>query len=172
MTARPGPERKPRPSLVSIGFVIGVLAAVIADQLVDVGVRTLDAPFDLLGGALRLAPSTNDGIAFGLLQGTGLLPVILSVGVMVGIAIFAHRHRADALLSAGLGLLVGGALANLFERLTRGAVLDYVDMGLGDLRWPTFNVGDIAISIAILILVTGSVWRDRFTRPSSAQGSP
>jgi signal peptidase II len=153
---------------VSIGFVIGVLAAVIADQLVDAGVRTLDAPRDLLGDALRLAPSTNDGIAFGLLQGTGPMPIVLSVGVMVGIAVYARRHRADTLLSVGLGLLVGGALANLIERLTRGAVLDYVDMGLGDQRWPTFNVGDIAISIAIVILVTVSVWRDRPTRPSSA----
>jgi signal peptidase II len=153
---------------VSIGFVIGVLAAVIADQLVDAGVRTLDAPRDLLGGALRLAPSTNDGIAFGLLQGTGPMPIVLSVGVMIGIAVYARRHRADPLLNAALGLLVGGALANLIERLTRGAVLDYVDMGLGDQRWPTFNVGDIAISIAIVILVTVSVWRDRPTRPSSA----
>lgn len=167
MTARPGRERTAAPRLVSIGFVIGVLSAVIADQLVDAGVRTLDAPRDLLGGALRLVPSTNDGIAFGLLQGTGPLPVILSVGVMVGIAIYAHRHRADTLLSAALGLLVGGAVANLIERLSYGAVLDYVDMGLGDLRWPTYNVGDIAISIAILILVTGSVWRDRSTRRSS-----
>ena len=96
------------------------------------------------------------------------MPVVLSVGVMVGIAIYAHRHRADAPLSAGLGLLVGGALANLIERLTYGAVLDYVDMGLGDLRWPTYNVGDIAISIAILILVARSVWRDRSIRPSAA----
>ena len=168
MTARPGHERTARPGIVSIGFVIGVLAAVIADQLVDAGVRTLDAPRDLLGGALRLAPSTNDGMAFGLLQGTGPLPIVLSVGVMIGVAVYAHRHRADTLLSAGLGLLVGGALANLVERLTRGAVLDYVDMGLGDLRWPTFNVGDIAISIAIVILVTASAWRDRPTRPSSA----
>ena len=86
---------------------------------------------------------------------------------MVAIVAFAHRHRADRPAALGLGLLLGGALANLIERLTRGAVLDYVDMGLGDLRWPTFNVGDIAISIAILILVAGSVWRDRPTRQSS-----
>ncbi|HSW42772.1 MAG TPA: signal peptidase II [Patescibacteria group bacterium] len=153
---------------MSIGFVLGFIAAVIADQLVDAGVRTLEAPRDLLGNTLRLAPSTNDGIAFGLLQGTGPLPIVLSLGVMVGITIYARRHRADPLLSAGLGLLVGGAFANLLERLTRGAVLDYVDMGLGNLRWPTFNVGDIAISIAIVILVTVSAWRDRPTRQSSA----
>ena len=91
---------------MSIGFVIGVLAAVIADQLVDAGARTLAAPRDLLGGALRLAPSTNDGIAFGLLQGTGPMPIVLSVGVIVGIAVYARRHRADTLLSVGLGLLV------------------------------------------------------------------
>lgn len=155
------------PGFVSAAFVIGALSAAVADQLVDAGVRTMDRPRDLLGGALRLAPSTNDGIAFGLLQGTGPLPVLLSIGAMVAIAVYAHRHRADRPVAVGLGLLVGGALANLIERLTRGAVLDYVDVGLGDLRWPRFNVGDITISIAILILVTVSVRRDRPTRPSS-----
>ena len=161
MTAGQGRQRTTGAGLVSAGFVIGLLSAAVADQLVDAGVRTMDAPRDLLGGALRLAPSTNDGIAFGLLQGSGPLPVVLSISVMVVIAMYAHRHRADRLVAAGLGLLVGGAFANLIERLTRGAVLDYVDMGLGDLRWPTFNVGDIAISIAIVILVTISVWRRR-----------
>jgi len=127
----------------------------------------MDRPRDLLGSALRLAPSTNDGIAFGLLQGTGPVPVVLSIGTMVAIAVYAHRHRADRPVAVGLGLLVGGALANLIERLMRGAVVDYVDMGLGDLRWPTFNVGDVAISIAVLVLAAVSIWRDRSTRPSS-----
>lgn len=86
------------------------------------------------------------------------------MGAMVA---FAHRNRADRPGALGLGLLLGGALANVIERLTRGAVLDYVDMGLGDLRWPTFNVGDIAISIAILMLVALPVWRDPPTLPSS-----
>ncbi|MDA8237946.1 MAG: signal peptidase II [Chloroflexi bacterium] len=167
MTARPAHERVAGPGFVSAAFVIGALAATLADQLVDAGVRAIDAPRDLLGGVVRLAPSTNDGVAFGLLQGTGPVPVVLSVGAMVAIVAYAHRHRADGAISLALGLLLGGALANLIERLTRGAVLDYVDMGLGDLRWPTFNVGDIAISIAILLLIAGSVWRDRRTRPSS-----
>lgn len=161
MTARPARERSAGPRFISATFVAAVLVATLADQLVDAGVRTLRLTMELFGGAVRLAPSTNDGIAFGLLQGSGPWPVVLSISVMVGIAVYAHRQRADMLSSAGLGLLVGGALANLVERLTHGAVLDYVDMGLGDLRWPTFNVGDIAISIAIVILVTVSVWRRR-----------
>ena len=167
MTAEPNAERVAGRGFVSATFVAAVLAATLADQLVDSGVRTMDAPRNLLGAALRLAPSTNDGIAFGLLQGTGPLPIVLAIGAMGAIVAFAHRNRADRPLALGLGLLLGGALANLIERLTRGAVLDYVDMGLRDLRWPTFNVGDIAISIAILMLVAGSVWRDRPTRPSS-----
>ncbi len=167
MTAEPTAERAGGRGFVSAAFVAAVLVATLADQLVDAGVRTMDAPRDLLGAALRLAPSTNDGIAFGLLQGTGPLPIVLAIGAMVAIVAFARRYRADRPVELGLGLLLGGALANLIERLMRGAVLDYVDMGLGNLRWPTFNVGDIAISIAILMLVALPVWRDPPTLPSS-----
>ncbi len=167
MTAEPTAERAAGRGFVSAAFVAAVLVATLADQLVDAGVRTMDAPRDLLGAALRLAPSTNDGIAFGLLQGRGPLPIVLAIGAMGAIVAFALRNRADRPVELGLGLLLGGAFANLIERLTRGTVLDYVDMGLGDLRWPTFNVGDIAISIAVLILVAASVWRDRSTRSSS-----
>lgn len=163
MTGRPAHERAAGRGLVSGVFLLGVVAATLADQLVDAGVRTLDEPRGFLGGLLRLAPSTNDGIAFGLLQGTGPAPVVLSIGAMVAIAVFAQRSRTNRAIAVSLGLLLGGALANLIERLTRGAVLDYVDMGLGDLRLPTFNVGDVAISGAVLILVAVSVWRDRST---------
>lgn len=167
MTARPARDRATGHGFVSATFIIAVVAATLADQLVDAGVRAMDTPRDLLAGAFRFAPSTNDGIAFGLLQGTGPVPIVLAVGAMVAIVAFAHRNRADRPVQLALGLLLGGALANLVERLTRGAVLDYVDLGLGDLRWPTFNVGDVVISIAILILIAASLWHDRPTRPSS-----
>ena len=63
-----------------------------------------------------------------------------------------------------LGLLLGGAIGNFLDRVRLGAVIDWVDIGIGDLRWYTFNVADSAISIALLLLFVMAVFGDRITR--------
>lgn len=132
--------------------VVGVAAAVV-DVLGDSVVRALDRQVDLVGPYLRLTPSTNDGVAFGLLQGTGPLPAILGI-VGVAVILAAARRSADELLlRLALGFMLGGAAANLLERLVSGAVLDYIDMGIGTMRWPTYNLSDVAISLAVLLLI-------------------
>lgn len=136
-------------------LVVGV-AALAADVVGDAAVRSLDRPVEILAPFLRLAPSTNDGIALGLLQGTGPLPIVLGiVGVVVILAV-ASRNAAEPLLQLALGLMLGGAVANLLERLAFGAVLDYVDMRLGTVRWPTYNLGDVAISLAVVLLIAAA----------------
>jgi signal peptidase II len=69
-------------------------------------------------------------------------------------------------LSVALGLLLGGALGNMTDRFRYGYVVDFVDLGVGDLRWYTFNVADAAISCAILLLLLSAFLPDR--RRSSA----
>lgn len=136
--------------------VVGV-AAVAADVVADSAVRTMDRSVEIVGPYLRLAPSTNGGVAFGLLQGTGPLPVVLAIVGVVAIIVVARRNAAEPLLQLALGLMIGGAVANLLERLAFGAVLDYVDMGIGAVRWPTYNLGDVAISLAVLMLIAAAI---------------
>jgi signal peptidase II len=62
-----------------------------------------------------------------------------------------------------LGLLLGGAIGNLIDRLTLGHVTDWVDMGIGTWRWYTFNVADAAISIALVILIAIALLGERLT---------
>lgn len=143
---------KPR---LLLPVVVGI-AAVAADVVGDAAVRSLDRPVEVVGPLLRLAPSTNDGVALGLLQGTGPLPVVLGVlGVVVILAV-ARRSAPEPLLQLALGLMLGGAVANLVERLAFGAVLDYVDMGVGTVRWPTYNLSDVAISLAVVLLIAAA----------------
>lgn len=147
--------RSMKPRLI-LPVVVGV-AAVAADVVGDAGVRSLDRSLEIVGPFLRLTPSTNDGVALGLLQGTGPLPIVLGiVGVVVILAV-ARRSAAEPLLQLALGLMLGGAIANLLERLAFGAVLDYVDMGVGTARWPTYNLGDVAISLAVVLLIAAAV---------------
>ncbi|MCK4236065.1 MAG: signal peptidase II, partial [Candidatus Krumholzibacteria bacterium] len=63
-----------------------------------------------------------------------------------------------------LGLILGGAFGNLIDRLTAGEVLDFIDMGIGQYRWPTYNVADIAVTVGAVILILG------FTRHSHSAG--
>jgi signal peptidase II len=73
---------------------------------------------------------------------------------VVGLIVwYEARAGASLLVSIALGLLLGGALGNLTDRLRLGYVIDFVDAGLGAVRWFTFNVSDVSIDGAILLLI-------------------
>ena len=109
---------------------------------------------ELLGGLLVLRESRNTGAAFGLAQGATVLLSGVALVVVVVIARTAHRLRS-APWALSLGLILGGALGNLGDRLfrapgpLRGAVVDFIDLP----RWPSFNVADSAIVVGGLLAV-------------------
>jgi signal peptidase II len=78
---------------------------------------------------------------------------IVSLAVIGLIVAYHGRTGRSQYLSIALGLLLGGALGNVTDRLLHGYVVDFVDIGIGDLRWYTFNVADAAISLAIVMLI-------------------
>ena len=129
---------------------------VVADQLAKAWLVSILAPGEQLrvvGDLLRLVNSQNSGALFGLFKDQALLFGIVSIGV-VGLIVWYHGSSGrNPLLSVALGLLLGGALGNMIDRLRLGYVVDFVDAGVGDLRWYTFNVADAAISGAILLLI-------------------
>ena len=85
--------------------------------------------------------------------------------VVVGLIIAYHaRSAASPYLTVTLGLLLGGAIGNMIDRLRLGFVVDFVDVGIGTTRFYTFNVADSAISLAILLLFVAAL------RPSLVDG--
>ena len=77
----------------------------------------------------------------------------MSLGV-VSLIVWYHGHSGRSLyLSIALGLLLGGAIGNLIDRFRHGYVVDWIDMGIGNIRFWTFNVADAAVSTAILLLI-------------------
>jgi signal peptidase II len=119
----------------------------------------------IVGDLIRLVNSHNSGALFGLFQDQALLFGLVSIGVIALIAWYHGSSGRNTLLSVALGLLLGGALGNMFDRLRLGYVIDFVDIGIGDVRWYTFNVADAAISCAILLLLLGALLPTRF-RPA------
>jgi signal peptidase II len=97
---------------------------------------------------------------------------IVSIGVIGAIAWYHGRAGHSLLLSLALGLLTGGAIGNLVDRLTRGHVVDFVDAGIGDLRFYTFNVADAAISTSLAVLIVLSLFPSLAGESAPGAGSP
>jgi signal peptidase II len=141
---------------------IGIAAAiVVVDQLTKAWIRSILAPGEatpVLGDWIRLVHAQNSGGIFGLLRGQALPFAIVSLGVIALIVVYHGRSGRSPLLTVALGLLLGGAIGNLTDRLLYGSVVDFVDAGIGTIRWYTFNVADASISFAIVLLLALSIW--------------
>jgi signal peptidase II len=101
----------------------------------------------------------NPGISFGMFGGDKALEpwilvgltAVISIGLLVWLV--RERHRPTAL---ALGLVLGGAIGNVVDRLRHGAVVDFLDFHIAGYHWPAFNVADSAIVIGALLLVAES----------------
>ncbi|MDR2200981.1 MAG: signal peptidase II [Puniceicoccales bacterium] len=104
------------------------------------------------GKWLSFSLSHNTGCAWSFLQNNAFLLAILGV-LILGI-IFWKRHFLDIYRRPiSFGLLLGGMVGNVIDRLCRGFVIDFIDVNLQIYRWPTFNVADAALCIAVVMLV-------------------
>ena len=105
---------------------------------------------ELIGRALALEYVENRGAAFGLFPGQGPLLTVLAVVVLGGLVwYYAGSGERSRWLVLGVGLIVGGALGNLGDRLRHGFVTDFVAVG----AWPRFNVADSAITVGVVCLL-------------------
>src|SRR5919205_726470 len=150
------------------------LAIVVADQLTKAWiVDHVDParPTLVVGDYVRLILSHNNGALFGLFQGQAMLFALASFAVIALIVAY-HARTNSIVMTVALGLLLGGAIGNVADRLRYGYVVDFVDAGIGPVRWYTFNVADSAISLAlvllILVAIRPSLAMPRDARPDSA----
>ena len=117
-------------------------------------------PRRVVGEFFRLRLGENPGIAFGLLGGGGA-PVFLLTGVVIlALSVWVVRSLRSGTLPGvatwAAGAVLGGAIANFADRLVNGAVTDFLDLGIGSARWPTFNVADAAIVVGAVGLALAS----------------
>jgi signal peptidase II len=147
-----------------------VLAAVLAvDQatkaLIRDGLRRGEEDPVLPG--LKLVHVLNDGVAFGIELGGGSTLLVAVVALaLLGLVLYFVRHQAKPLVWLPVGLLVGGALGNIVDRIRDGAVTDFLKIPL----WPAFNVADIAIVVGVVTLVF--VLEDKKDREAGAAARP
>jgi len=113
-------------------------------------------PLPVLGEFLRLTYTRNSGVAFGLGAGTNFPFYVFSLLAAVAILILFLRGGVQGRArEVALALIFGGALGNLVDRVTTGLVVDFIDVGLGQMRFPVFNVADSAVTMGVALFALG-----------------
>ena len=164
------------PRSTSLGAVATLLvttaALVLADQLTKalvVNALEVGDRIEVIGDLVILWHVQNTGGAFSLLPGS--LPLFYAVTV-VALVMIAWFHRSlvgrGLWLQVVLGMILGGTLGNLIDRVRQGYVTDFVSMGFGETRFPTYNVADASLVIGIGALVVYLTFADARAREAHA----
>ena len=142
------------------GLAAVVAAAVAGDQLTKHAVTSrlaLDESSKVIG-PLSIQRVENSGIAFGLFtSATGVVIALTALAVLWMLVYFARHGARHPVIPAALGLLIGGSLSNLVDRVRLGHVTDFIDFGW----WPAFNLADSFIVIGVAILLAALLGSDR-----------
>jgi len=138
-------------------LLLTALVILIADQLTKalvVANLAIGERARLLGDVVQVWHAQNRGAAFSLFQGGTVVFLVVSV-LSIGMVAYFHRSLRDRTpwLHVVLGIILGGTLGNFIDRLRQGYVTDWLSVGIGDTRWPTFNVADSSVVVGIGILV-------------------
>ena len=142
------------------------LLIVICDQLTKLGIIKWIPLYDTvpLNSFINLTHQKNTGAAFSFLAGAGgwqrWFFVVLSSGVSIVIGIWLWRIRGagQVVLSAGLALVLGGAVGNLIDRIVLGHVTDFFQVWFGSWAFPSFNVADAGISVGAALLIIDALF--------------
>jgi signal peptidase II len=144
--------------------LIAALVAFVVDQATKAW--ALDALWPPYSAGITVLPflnfrlGFNTGVTFGMFRdsaaGAVWVLVLLTLGVVAWLAVWLWRTRIR-LEVIGLGLVIGGALGNVLDRLRQGAVTDFLDLHYAGWHWPTFNMADVAIVSGVVGLLVVSL---------------
>jgi signal peptidase II len=163
-----------------IMVITGVLV-IFLDQLVKqwitqyfaVGGR-LDSSIPLLGNILELIYVQNRGVAFSLLEGRGSLYILIALAVAVVVWLYWRlRNSPSVLIKIIFGLIIGGAIGNLIDRLRLGYVVDFIHFKIPAIgfSFAVFNVADSSISVGVVLLIVVLLFSSRpATEPAERPG--
>jgi signal peptidase II len=155
------------PRLRSSAIIIGVVTL---DRITKLSIRQHFSPWDttpIIRGFFNIVHAENPGAAFGFLsestsplRGFLLVGVSLAVMAIIGTMLFRPSVQKTPLLETALALVFGGAAGNLWDRMFRGTVTDFLQFFFGAYEFPSFNAADSAITIGACLLLL-DLWQNR-----------
>jgi signal peptidase II len=152
------------PSKTGALLIAGLV--IVLDRLTKAWVEQSVSLFDVhavIPGFFNIVHTQNTGMAFGLLaESSGAWRTIFLIGVAFGILLLvtislwnlpAQLPPGQKYIRLALALILGGAIGNLYDRIARGSVTDFLEFYVGEYHWPAFNVADSAITIGAALLL-------------------
>lgn len=142
------------------------LVIVLADQVTKWAIVEWVPLYDRipLSSFINLTHQQNSGAAFSFLANAGgwqrwfFVVLATSVSVVIAVWIWRIRREGQVMLSAGLALVLGGAVGNLIDRVRFGYVTDFIQVWFGEWAFPSFNVADSAISVGAALLIIDALF--------------
>lgn len=144
-------------------LIIVILITVFCDQISKVWASynlNMVKPVNILGDYLKVVLRHNYGMIWGIPLRNSIVYYVLPVIGIIVIFFLAFRAKVKFLIIA-YGLIIGGALGNLIDRLRLGYVIDYIDMGIKNARWPTYNLADLAIVIGLIMIIAREIFKPK-----------
>lgn len=157
-----------------MGFLLPAAIVILLDQITKQFFWHLGRNFDVIDGILRITLVKNPGAAFGVYQGGRTFFLVASILASI-IVMYVGLRTPGAKTGRRffLGLILGGALGNLIDRVLAGEVIDFIDMGFGQTRWPVYNLADVAVTIGALgLVILFARARDDDEEPEGEQSPP
>ncbi len=135
-------------------FLVPAAVIVVVDQITKQIFWRNGQNYDVIGDFFRITLVRNAGAAFGLFQGGRVFFIAASIIAIIFIVYVGLKlPRSDWQRRLLLGMILGGAIGNLIDRVYAGQVIDFLDVGFGMHRWPVFNVADMGVSVGAAFLL-------------------
>jgi signal peptidase II len=154
--------------IIIVTTVVDVVTKAIAER----SLQPRGIPHEVFGNTVRLTLVYNPGAAFGLNlgpQSRWIFAVLTIIALVILARLYRSTERGDSARALALGLVCAGAVGNLIDRVrSMFGVVDFIDIGIGDSRWPTFNVADMAVSVGA-VLLAWVLWQEDRSAIASAQ---
>jgi signal peptidase II len=155
-------------------FLIIGLVVLLLDQWTKLAVRAnlvYGESRPIMDGFFNLVYVRNDGAAWNILSGHGIVLILISAGVLVALLVFRKKFLYDKLSHhILLGLMIGGIAGNLIDRIRFGWVTDFLDFQFGSYHYPSFNIADSAICIAVVSYIVLNVLEERAKKLAAGDG--
>lgn len=134
------------------------LYGLLFDQIIKFLVSKYITNVTIIPNFISLIYAENDGVAFSMLSGSRIIIIIISIILLSFLAYYMNKDyvskkKDDILVDISYGLLFGGILGNLLDRIIRGIVIDYISINIIGYHFPIFNLADVMITIGVIIMI-------------------
>lgn len=139
--------------------------ALILDQLIKIIISVYLTSITVIPNFLSLTYAENNGVAFSMLSGSRIFIILITI-ILLGVLIQVLKkeniksNRSSKLIILSYGLLFGGILGNLIDRIVRGVVIDYISLNIFGYHFPIFNLADLFITFGVILIIIKALKED------------